>query len=135
MNESVNRVESLTSRASERGGSQINFLIVMALLIAGGLGAYSYVPIVYEAAEFKTEMQKTVDGAGAMGRTADWVTGEIVKSYPLYNVPPDAELKVERLAKGGYKANVTFIRPVQFLTFTYNYHFDKTVTTTGFLIE
>lgn len=135
MNQLFNQGGTALPRAHESGGSRLSFLIVMALLIIGGLSAYRYVPVAYEAAEFKTEMQKTVDGAGAMGRTADWVTGEIVKNYPLYNVPPDADLKVDRLAKGGYQATVKFTRPIQVLGFTYDYHFDKTVTTTGFLVE
>ncbi|MEJ7617102.1 MAG: hypothetical protein WKF30_09120 [Pyrinomonadaceae bacterium] len=122
-------------RRSEDGGSRLSFLIVMALLIAGGLGAYNYIPVAYEAAEFKTEMQKAVDGAGAMGRTSDWVTNEIARNYQTYNVPEGADLKVDRLAKGGYRATVKYIKPIKVLGFAYDYSFDKTVTTSGFLVE
>lgn len=122
-------------RSPEHGGSRLSFLIVMTLLICGGVFAYHYVPVVYEAEELKTEMQKTVDGAGAMGRSQEWVTAEILKSFQIYNVPPTAELKVDRLAKGGYRASVKFTRPVEMLGFTYDYDFDKTTTTSGFLVE
>lgn len=122
-------------RRTEHGGSRLSFLIVMALLVVGGLAAYNYIPVAYEAAEFKTEMQKAVDGAGAMGRTSDWVTNEIARNYQTYNVPENADLKIDRLAKGGYRATVKFTRPIKVLGFTYDYNFDKTVTTSGFLVE
>jgi hypothetical protein len=122
-------------RPREQGGATLNFVIILLLLAAGGLFAYKYVPVVYEAEEFKTEMQKAVDGAGAMGRTTEWVTSEIVKAYGTHNIPPDAAMKVEKLSGGGYRVNVKYTRPIEMPGFTYNYEFDKTVTTSGFLVQ
>ncbi|MEJ7712269.1 MAG: hypothetical protein WKF84_21015 [Pyrinomonadaceae bacterium] len=89
----------VADRRSETGGSRLSFLIVMALLVIGCLCAYNYIPVAYEATGFKSEMQKAVDGAGAMGRTSEWVTNEIVRNYQVYNVPEAADLKIDRLVE------------------------------------
>lgn len=122
-------------RHHERGGARLNFIIVIAILVVGGLFAYKYIPVVYEAEGFKTEMQKAVEGGGAMGRSTEWVTGEIVKNYATYNIPPDAQLKVDKLPAGGYRVNVKYTKPIDIFGFTYNYEFDKTVATSGFLVQ
>ena len=57
------------SRASERGGAGVKFLIVFVVLFLIGHAGYNYVPIAYAGENFKQEMQTAVvNGLATPGR-------------------------------------------------------------------
>ena len=53
----------VTTRANERGGAQLKFILVMAVICAVAYAAYLYLPVAYNAYVLKDLMQHKVDVA------------------------------------------------------------------------
>ena len=51
------------TRANERGGARLKFILVMAVIFAGSYIAYMFLPVAYNAYEWKDLMQHKVDVA------------------------------------------------------------------------
>jgi hypothetical protein len=127
MNMHVSRtVRATPGRHSERGGTRLKFLVVVAILAAIAYAGYQFIPVAYKAYQFKDSMQLTVDKAAAMGQGADWVEKELKAAAPQYDVPPNAEVKAA-MRDGRMEARVHFIQPVPLVFYTYQYDFDNTV--------
>ncbi|MGH9941688.1 MAG: hypothetical protein ACRD9R_04920 [Pyrinomonadaceae bacterium] len=118
--------------AAERGGSRVNLLIFLLVLAVVGYGAYQYVPVAYRAQLLKVYMQDTVNSAAAADRTSEWMRQQILRSREDYGIPPEAT--VNALKQGGHlELHVKFTRPVPLPGFVYDYKFDHTVKSRGFL--
>ena len=50
----------LKDLSSERGSAGVKFLIVLSVMALAANAGFNYVPVVYEAESFKTEMQTAV---------------------------------------------------------------------------
>lgn len=124
-----------TAGRGERGGTRLTFLIVVALLVGGGYFAYNYIPVAYSGAKYKEEMQRAVDQAAAMGRGVDWINSEITKAGQLNDVPAGAEVRVDKLGQGGYRATAKYTHPINLVFFNYNYNFEESVTSSSFLVQ
>ncbi|HEX8139058.1 MAG TPA: hypothetical protein VF544_15930 [Pyrinomonadaceae bacterium] len=113
-------------RRGERGEARLKFLIVIAILATIAYVGYQFIPIAYQAYQFKDYMQQNVDKAAVTGQTADWVETQLKAVSKEYNVPPDAE--VEAMQRDGrMEARVRFTRPISLVVYTYQYEFDNTV--------
>lgn len=121
-----------TRRSSERGSANLKFLIVLAVIGTCAYAGYLYVPIAYQAHNFKELMQHYVDVASAEGQKPAWVAEQLVKSFGEYDVPKDA-LVTHAKRDNRIEVRVQFVRPVEFPGYTYNYEFDQTVKSTAFL--
>jgi hypothetical protein len=122
----------MKDRKNERGGARLKFLAVVIIIAAIAYAGYLYVPVAYSAYLFKDLMQQKVNTAAAMGYPAGWVTDQLVKSAPEYDVPADAQI-VPALKDGRMEVQVQFTRPIEFPGYVYEYNFDHTVHSIEFL--
>ena len=120
--------------SGERGAARINFLIFVALILALAYAGYLYVPIAYQASLYKVYMQDTVDKAAGMGRPPTWAETELRAGAVDYGVPTDAEYKVEK-RESRIEANVRWTKTIEFPGYAYDYEFDHTVRSGGFLTK
>jgi hypothetical protein len=122
----------LFARQDERGGARLKFIIAIAVFVAVLYTGYLYVPVAYEAYEFKDLMQNRVDLASTQGYEAGWIKDQLVKSAPDFHVPPDAVITPAQ-RDNRMEVHVQFTRPITFPGFTWNYDFDYTAKSTAFL--
>ena len=119
-------------RSSERGGASLKFLIVMAILGSCAYAGYIYVPVAYNAHNFKDLMQHYVDVASAEGKPPAWAAEQLMKNFRDYDVPANAVVTPNK-RDSRIEVRVQFVKPVEFPGYTYNYEFDNTATSTAFL--
>jgi len=110
----------------------LKFLVVMALLVAIAYSGYLYVPVAYNAKAYTDLMQHYADLAAGTGQSAAWITEQLAKNGPEYDVPPDAVITCA-LKDSRMEIHVQFVREIEFPGYTYNYEFDRTVKSTAFL--
>lgn len=111
--------------AQQHGGSRLNFLIFMALLVAVIYVGYQALPVVYQASTLKVYMQDTVNAAVATNRTPEWVRQQIISSRDEYGIPPDAAINAAKNEQR-IELRVQFTRPIALPGYVYNYNFDHT---------
>jgi hypothetical protein len=127
-------------RVSERGSAGVKFLIALAIIVLAGHAGYNYVPVAYDAASLKSDMDTAVlQGLALPGKISpvDNVKERISKAIVVNNIPQGATLDVKQ-AGNGVTARVTYQQQVNILPFglyKYNYAFDYTSTPTGFLLK
>lgn len=109
----------------------MKFLIVMAILGMSAYAGYLYIPVAYQAKAYSDLMQHYVDVASGTGHSAAWVSEQLTKSGPEYDVPPNAII-TSALKDNRFEVRVQFVREIEFPGYTYNYEFDKTVKSTAF---
>lgn len=119
-------------RPGERGSSRLQFLIVMAVILACAYAGYLYVPVAYRAHLYKDLMQHYADVAVAQGYPPSWVGEQISKSGPDYQVPRNAVI-TPSTRDNRVEVRVQYIQPIEFPGYTYNYEFDHTAKSTAFL--
>lgn len=127
-------------RAGERGGAGIKLLLVFILLFLIGHAGYNYIPVAYEGASFRSDMDTAVvKGLAASGqiKPLDTVKATVTHSMASNNVPADALVDIKPV-KGVVQAHVAYTKPVKILPFgiyTYTYSFDYTAVPVGYLTE
>jgi hypothetical protein len=121
----------MTVRTTERGGARLKFLVVAVILGALAYAGYQYIPVAYQAYQYKDLMQQRVDAAAALGHPPGWVKDQLSKSALDYNVPADAEI-VPVKEGDRVQVRVKFSRPIEFPGYVYQYEFDHTAKSTEF---
>ena len=127
-------------RPSERGGAAVKFLIVGAVLVLIANAGFNYVPIAYEGASFRQEMDTAVvKGLAAPGqlKPVDVVKAHIQKAARDYEVPNDAVVEIKP-AGNVVQAHVVYSKEVNMLPFglyRYNYEFNHTASPVGYLTK
>jgi hypothetical protein len=119
-------------RIDERGWARLKLLIFLLIVGALGYAGYLFIPVQYDAYLFKDLMQHDVDVAVTQGYAESWVSDQLKKSAPEYNVPADAVITPTH-QENRVVVRVQFTRPIQFPGYTYNYEFDYTARSTTFL--
>ena len=125
---------------SERGGAGVKFLIVFVLLILAANAGYNYIPVAYNGASFRQEMDTAVvKGMATSGRLkpADVVSDYIRRAATDNDVPVDAFVEVKDTGKY-VQASASYTVDVNVLPFgiyKYKYQFDHTAVPTGFLTK
>ncbi len=133
-------INVVKNRESERGSAGVKFLIILAVLILAGNAGYNYIPVAYEAASMKSDMETAIlQGMALAGKISpvDNVKARILKAVQVNNIPPDALIDVRQVGNV-VTARVAYTKPVNILPFgiyKYNYTFDYTATPTGFLLK
>src|ERR671926_383229 len=89
-------MRTLTDRKGERGSARVKFVIVLAILGAIGYIGYLYIPVAYHAYLFKDQIHQKADAAVALGHPAGWVTEQLTKSLPDYDIPSDAQIETTK---------------------------------------
>jgi len=117
----------------ERGGARFNFVVIILLIAMAAYSAYNYAPVAYSAYVYKDFMQETVNKAAyPPGQTSAWVEQQLRTAAREHNLPEDAEFHVQR-EEGRIAARVTWTRPVQLPGYVYEYNFNHTVRSSGFI--
>lgn len=110
---------------SERGSARAKFLVVISLVSICAYAGFKYVPVAFQAYQFRDLMQESVDKGAALGKPQEWVKEQLVKSGGDYGVPPNATISIEP-REGAMIAHVQFKRPISLIGYTYEYNFDYT---------
>lgn len=133
--------KEVKNRKSEKGSAGVKFLLVLAVLFLVAHAAYNYIPVGYDAENFKQEMQTAVTNTVAMPGVsmplAEAVKIKIKKAAVNNNLPPDTLIEVKPV-NNVIQARVVYSKQINILPFgiyKYNYKFDHTATPTGFLFK
>jgi hypothetical protein len=108
-----------------RGGSRLNFLIILTILVVGGYVGYQLVPVYYRATMLQSYMQDMVNNAALAGKKPTWVEQQLHGQADYYGVPADAHIEATTRADR-IEAHVSFTRPIPLIVTTYQYTFDYT---------
>jgi hypothetical protein len=119
--------------AGERGGSRVNFTIIIVVIALVGYSAYNFTPVAYNAYLFKDFMQQTVNKAAyPPGQSNEWVTTQLRAAAREYNLPQNLQISVQN-GQGRIAARVTWSQPIQLPGYVYQYNFDHTAQSSGFI--
>jgi hypothetical protein len=131
----VRRQESQArlDRAGELGGARVNFIVVALVIALVGYSTYNYAPVAYNAYLFKDFMQETVNKAAyPPGQPNEWVAAQLRAAAKEYDLPQNTVVTVQR-EEGRLAARVQWSRPVQLPGYVYDYQFDHTSRSSGFI--
>jgi hypothetical protein len=119
-------------RRSERGSARLKFIVVISIIAIVAYSGYQFIPVAYQAYQFRDLMQHDVETAVALGRPTSWITEQLTKSAPEYGIPANA---VITSAQNDNRMEVTvqYTQPIEFPGFVYNYEFDHTAKSSTFL--
>ena len=127
-------------RSLERGSAGVKFLLVFLVLAAVGNAGLNYVPVAYQGASFKQEMDTAVVKAlGASGRMKplDIAQATVQKAAVDYEILGDAIIEIKPV-NGVINIHAAYSKPVAMLPFgmyTHEYKFDYTAKPVGYLLE
>jgi len=120
-------------RRGERGGARFNFIVILVVIALAAYSAYNYVPVAYNAYLYKDLMQETVNKAAYPPiKSNDWVAQQLRDAAKEYDLPEDAEFHVQN-ENGRIVARVTWTRPIQLPGYVYEYDFDHSARSSGFI--
>ncbi len=124
---------------SERGEAGFKLLVFVIIACLIGFAGINYVPVAYEGASFKQEMETAVIKGFAIPSQGlspvDSVRQKLKRAMTENQIPIDAYLDVKQI-KNVVQARVYYRRQVDILPFgiySYTYVFDHTATPTGFI--
>lgn len=127
-------------RHSERGSAGVKFLVIAVVLVLAAHAGYQYVPVAYQGANFRQEMDTAVvKGLAASGnmKPMDVVKAHVERAATDNELPPDAVIEITP-AGNHIQAHVAYQKQVNMLPFgiyKYNYKFDYTAAPTGYLMK
>ncbi|MBV9923859.1 MAG: hypothetical protein JOZ96_02375 [Acidobacteria bacterium] len=125
--------KACAARRGERGGSRFNMLVVFVLIGLGVYSAYNYAPVAYHAYLYKDFMQELVNKAAyPPAKSNEWVTQQLREAAKEHDLPEDADIRVQNDG-GQIVARVTWTRPVKLPGYVYEYNFDHTARSSGFI--
>ena len=131
----VNQVRRAPRGRGERGGARFNFLVIVLLIALAGYSAYNYAPVWYKSYRFKDYMQETVNKAAfPPGQSNEWVTQQLRAAAKEYELPDDTEIVVQK-EEGRITAHVTWSESIPLPAYIYDYQFDHTVRSSGFISQ
>ena len=128
-------------RSSERGAAAVKFILVFLVLVIAAHAGINYVPVAYNGASFRQEMDTAVVKAlGSSGRIkpVEVVTASIRKASRTHEIPEDAFIEIRPLNGGMIEAHVAYTQKVNMLPFgiyKYDYNFDHVARPTGYLLK
>ena len=120
-------------RRGERGGARFNFVVILVVIALAAYSAYNYVPVAYNAYLYKDLMQETVNKAAYPPvKSNDWVAQQLRDAAKEYDLPEDTDISVQN-ENGRIVARVTWTRPIQLPGYVYEYDFDHSARSSGFI--
>jgi hypothetical protein len=127
-------------RRTERGGAGVKLMAVLLVLILAAHAGWNYIPVAYNGASFRQEMDTAVVKALAASgqiKPLDAATATIQKASHDYDIPRDAFVEIKPV-NGVVHAHVVYTQPVNLLPFglwKYNYNFDYDARPVGYLTK
>lgn len=132
--------KSTVNRTSEEGSAGAKALIIFVVLGLIAHAGINYVPVAYNGANFRSEMDTAVvKGLAAAGRMKplEVVTASVQEAARQNDIPADALIDV-RPENGVVIAHVAYTQNVNMLPFglyKYKYDFDYMATPKGYLLK
>ena len=124
---------SASEQVSQRGGARFNFVVIILVIALAAYSAYNYAPVAYSAYLYKDFMQETVNKAAYPPiKSNDWVAQQLRDAAKEYDLPEDTDIKVEN-EDGRIVARVSYTRDVKLPGYVYEYDFDHTARSSGFI--
>jgi hypothetical protein len=121
------------ARHGERGAARLKFIVVLAVVALIAYMGFQYVPVAYQAYQFKKVMDDDTEMASAGGKSLEWLKSQIRASANDYSVPPDFKMTEPVVRDGRIEITAQFTRPVNVLPFwTLNYNFEHTAKSSTF---
>jgi hypothetical protein len=133
-------MKTVTQFGPEHGGAGVKFLFIMLALVLFANAGYNYIPVAYEGANFRQDMDTAVvKGLAAPSRVSpiDVVKASIKKAAADNNIPADAYIEIKPQGST-IRAHVYYTKEIDMLPFglyRYPYEFDHTAVPTGYLLE
>ena len=127
-------------RNSQRGGAGIKAIFVILILGLCANAGFNYVPVAYQGANFRQEMDTAVvKGLAASGqmRPLDVVKSSIERAAAENQLPPDAVIEIKPV-NGIVEAHVAYTKNVPVMPFgmyNYRYDFNYVARPTGYLLK
>lgn len=127
-------------RNFESGSAGLKVLLVFLALFLVGHGLWNYVPVAYNGASFKQEMDTAVVKALAASgqiKPLDAATATVRKAAGDYQIPADAIIEVKPVG-GVVQVHASYTQPVNLLPFgiwKHDYKFDYTARPVGYLLK
>lgn len=125
---------------NESGSAGLKLIIALVVLFLIGHAGYSAIPVLYQAADIRSEIHTAVVQGSALPGTAGNpvdVTKLRLKNYLMKNGMSEAVVDVK--SEGGMmKGTVKYTKQIDVLPFglyKYQYVFDHTDSPTGFLMK
>lgn len=136
----INMKNANCDRYTERGSAAVKAIAVFAVLALIANAGFNYIPVAYDGASFKQEMDtavvKALGTSGSM-KPLEVATATIKKAAFDYNVPADAFVEIKPV-NGVVEARVVYSRDVSMLPFgiyKYKYNFDHHARPVGYLMK
>src|SRR5215208_5376813 len=124
---------SASEQVSQRGGARFNFVVIVLVIALAAYSAYNYAPVAYNAYLYKDLMQETVNRAAYPPvKSNDWIAQQLRAAAKEYDLPEDTDVSVQN-ENGRIVARVTYTHPVQLPGYVYEYDFDHTARSSGFI--
>jgi hypothetical protein len=131
MNSSIPRPVASSTR--ERGGSRLNFLIVIGIIAVAGYCLAQYAPVAYKAFVFRDFMQETVNKAAfPPGQSNTWIESQLRANARENDLPANLAINSQN-ANGQLITRVQWTKPIPLPGYVYQYHFDHTVKSGTFI--
>ncbi len=127
-------------RSSERGSAGVKFLMVAVILALSANAGYNYIPIAYEGANLRQELDTAVvKGLAASGqlKPLEVVRASVEKAIRENNVPSDAFVEIKPVGTV-VQAHVAYTKQISMLPFgiyKYKYDFNYRATPSGYLLK
>jgi len=124
---------SLSAQVSQRGGARFNFVVIILVISLAAYSAYNYAPVAYKAYLYRDFMQETVNKAAyPPAKSSGWVAQQLRDAAKEYDLPEDTDIKVAN-ENGRIVAHVSYTRDIQLPGYVYEYDFDHTARSSGFI--
>jgi len=124
--------------SAECGSAGVKMLLIAVVIVVLANAGYHYIPVAYEGASFRQEMDTAVvKGLAASGqmKPLEVVKAHLQNAAKNNNLPADAIIDIRPSGKM-ISATATYSKNVDMLPFglyKYNYQFNYTAVPTGYL--
>jgi hypothetical protein len=128
------------NRDSERGSTSTKFILILFVIVLAANAGYHYIPVAYQGASFRQEMDtavvKGLAASGAM-KPVEVVKAHLQKAAADNDIPKDAMIEVKPYSNV-IQAHVVYQKKVNVLPFgiyKYSYDFNYIATPQGYLLK
>lgn len=133
--------EVLKNRDSERGGAGVKLLLALVAIILIANAGYNYVPVAYQGASFKQEMDGAVVKGTVLPTTGKApvvsVENKLHEVARNNGIPNNAIIEARQSGQTivGRVRYAKYVELLPFGLFTYTYTFDYTSVPAGFVMK
>lgn len=112
----------------ESGEGKLGCFVTLVLLIVFGFVCFRSVPVLLDKLDFEDQIDRIVSEAGARGWDGDSIrvqVNDLLKNKGFDATPENVNI-IRGAGRGGdIRINVKYSRTVDYLVYTYTFHFEK----------